>query len=136
MLGEKYISVRGIENAMEVAKVLVKNDYQVMVQLDDCDIYVVAYTTNQSWGDQQFALVNYDEIDLLEECREKGEFAYFMDRYEDEVREHFEKQDDEEDDDDWDDDFYEDDDDDDWDDLDDADWDELTDELGDEGENF
>lgn len=141
MLGEKYISVRGIENAMEVAKVLIKNDYQVMVQLDDCDIYVVAYTTNESWGDNQFALVNYDELDLLEGCREKGEFEYFMSRYEDEAREHFEAEDDDEEDEDdwdsdWDDDFYDDDEDDDEDLDDDDDWDELTDEMGDEGENF
>lgn len=142
MLGEKYISVRGIENAMEVAKVLIKNDYQVMVQLDDCDIYVVAYTTNQSWGDHQFALVDYDEIDLLEGCREQGQFEYFMNCYEDEARERFEEQDDEEDDDDWDDSWdddehwYEDDEDEDDEDLDEDDWDELTDEMGEGGENF
>lgn len=134
MLGEKYISVKGIENAMEVAKVLVKNDYQVMVQLDDCDIYVVAYTTNESWGDNQFALVNYDELDLLEGCREQGEVRYLMSKYEYEVRDYLEEkdEDEEEDDDDvefWDDDdeawdSYEDDDEDDWEDEDeDEDWD-------------
>lgn len=139
MLGEKYISVRGIENAMEVAKVLVKNDYQVMVQLDDCDIYVVAYTSNESWNDNQFALVNYDELDLLEGCREKGEFEYLMNRYEDEVRDALEEEEDEDDEDwdsDWDDDFY--DDDEHWyedDDEDDDDWDD-EDELGDEEGNF
>lgn len=139
MLGEKYISVRGIENAMELAKVLVKNDYQVMVQLDDCDIYIVAYTSNQSWNDTQFALVDFDEIDLLEGCREKGEFEYLMSRYEDEARGYLEEEDETEDEDDyddsWDNDFY-DDDEDDEEDLDDEDWDELTDEMGDEGKNF
>lgn len=41
---ENYIAVEGIDNAMEVAKVLLKNDYQVVIELDDCNIYVVGYT--------------------------------------------------------------------------------------------
>lgn len=41
---ENYIAVEGMDNAMEVANVLLKNDYQVVVELDDCNIYVVGYT--------------------------------------------------------------------------------------------
>ena len=40
---EKYISVNGVDAALEVAKVLLKNDYEVFIELDDCDIYCVHY---------------------------------------------------------------------------------------------
>jgi hypothetical protein len=62
---EQYISVEGMDNAMEVAKVLLKNGYQVVVELDDCDIYVVGYTRPKfgsmyvELNDEEFEYIAY-----------------------------------------------------------------------------
>ena len=40
---QNYVAVEGLDNALKVAKVLIEQDYQVMVQLDDCNIYIVDY---------------------------------------------------------------------------------------------
>lgn len=68
---EKSISVEGLENAMKVAKTLIEQDYQVMVQYDDCDIYVVAYAYNRAYeyGSARFALISDEEEDMILEAR-------------------------------------------------------------------
>lgn len=68
---EKYISVEGLENAMKVAKTLIEQDYQVMVQYDDCDIYIVAYAYNGAYeyGSARFALISDEEEDMVLEAR-------------------------------------------------------------------
>lgn len=64
------ITTKGLDNALEVAKVLIKNDYQVMIQLDDCDIYVVSYEDNDiSYGDNQFASLSPEEIEHIYDLR-------------------------------------------------------------------
>lgn len=65
---EKYISVKGIDNAMEVARVLLKNDYQVVVELDDCDIYVVGYA-QPKFGNAYVELTD-EEIEYISYKRE------------------------------------------------------------------
>ena len=60
---EKYISVKGIDNAMEVARVLLKNGYQVVVELDDCDIYVVGYA-QPKFGDAYVELTD-EEMEYI-----------------------------------------------------------------------
>ena len=71
---EKYISVEGIDNAMEVARVLLKNHYQVVVELDDCNIYVVGYAQPQ-YGDLYFP-VNDEEVEYLNFMREHKNLDY------------------------------------------------------------
>lgn len=68
---EKCISVEGLENAMKVAKTLIEQDYQVMVQNDDCDIYIVAYAYNRAYeyGTARFALISDEEEDMVLEAR-------------------------------------------------------------------
>ena len=69
LLNERYIAVEGLENALEMAKALIKNDYQVMVQLDDCDIYIVAFTENTTEFGNKFTPLSFKEIDAIEDMR-------------------------------------------------------------------
>ena len=64
------IATKGLDNALEVARVLIKNDYQVMIQLDDCDIYVVSYENNDcDYGDNQFASLTQEEVEHIYNLR-------------------------------------------------------------------
>ena len=68
------IATKGLDNALEVARVLIKNDYQVMIQLDDCDIYVVSYEDNDyRYGDNQFASLTQEEIEDIMDRRAERE---------------------------------------------------------------
>lgn len=71
---EKYISVHGMDNAMEVAKVLLKNSYEVFIELDDCDIYCVhyAYAKYKHFGSPAFYRISEDDVDYLE-CKHAEE---------------------------------------------------------------
>lgn len=69
LLNERYVAVEGLENALEMAKALIKNDYQVMVQLDDCDIYIVAFTENSTEFGNKFTPLSFEEIDAIEDMR-------------------------------------------------------------------
>lgn len=105
-----YIAVEGLEAALKVARTLIEQDYQVMVQLDDCDIYIVSYESNDDHlGDNQFASLTRDEIDIINEYREDKNYEKakkFLEEYEERYYEE------EDDDDNYDeDDDYEDDDD-------------------------
>ena len=105
-----YIAVEGVEAALKVARTLIEQDYQVMVQLDDCDIYIVSYESNDDHlGDNQFASLSRDEIDIINKYREDENYEKakkFLEEYE----ERYWKEDD--DDDSYEDDDYEDDEDD------------------------
>ena len=72
---EKYISVNGIDNAMEVAKVLLKNDYEVFIELDDCNIYCVHYADAKykNFGNATFYRITEDDVETLESKRYKDE---------------------------------------------------------------
>lgn len=67
---EHYVSVEGIDNALELAKVLIKNDYQVFIQLDDCDIYIVSYEHNDPDFEYRFAAITDKEEAHIAETRE------------------------------------------------------------------
>ena len=70
-----YIAVEGVEAALKVARTLIEQDYQVMVQLDDCDIYIVSYESNDDHlGDNQFASLSRDEIDIINKYREDEKY--------------------------------------------------------------
>lgn len=70
LLLKNYVAVEGKDNALEMASVLLKNDYQVFVQHDDCDIYIVAYTDNNNDYDaDKFALLTVDEIEEVVDKR-------------------------------------------------------------------
>lgn len=66
LIGDRYIAVEGKDNALKVAATLIEQDYQVFIQLDDCDIYIVAYTRNNcEYGGDEFALLDDDEFELV-----------------------------------------------------------------------
>ena len=81
-----YIAVEGVEAALKVARTLIEQDYQVMVQLDDCDIYIVSYESNDDHlGDNQFASLTREEIDVINEKREDENYKKaqkFLEKYE------------------------------------------------------
>ena len=93
-----YIAVEGVEAALKVARTLIEQDYQVMVQLDDCDIYIVSYESNDDHlGDNQFASLSRDEIDIINKYREDENYEKakkFLEEYE----ERYWKEEDEDDD--------------------------------------
>lgn len=63
LIGTNYISVEGKDNALKVAATLLEQDYQVFIQCDDCNIYIVAFTSNDlCYGGPQFALLDEDEL--------------------------------------------------------------------------
>ena len=70
LIGNNYIAVKGKDNALKIAEALLEQDYQVFIQLDDCDIYVVAYTGNDTrYGGDEFAKLNDDEQELVQDYR-------------------------------------------------------------------
>ena len=71
LLKDKYIAVEGKDNALKIAAALIDQDYQVFIQLDDCNIYIVAYTDNNtSCGGEEFALLDDEEQTLVRHYRE------------------------------------------------------------------
>ena len=70
LIGSNYIAVQGKDNALKIAEALLEQDYQVFIQLDDCNIYVVAYTSNDTrYGGDEFAKLNDEEQELIQDYR-------------------------------------------------------------------
>lgn len=74
----KYIAVRGMDNAMEVAKILLKNGYEVFVELDDCDIYCVhyAYAKYKGFGNAAFYRISEAQAEVLDHIDGEDEDDY------------------------------------------------------------
>ena len=74
LIGNNYISVAGKDNALKIAATLLEQDYQVFIQLDDCDIYIVAYTSNDTrYGGDEFAKLNDEEQEIIMDHRNDKE---------------------------------------------------------------
>ena len=74
LIGNNYVAVKGKDNALKIAAALLEQDYQVFIQLDDCDIYVVAYTGNDTrYGGDEFAKLNDEEQELISDYRSDKE---------------------------------------------------------------
>ncbi len=82
-----YIAVEGREAALKMASALLEQNYQVMIQLDDCNIYIVAYEYNDpSYGDNQFASLSSAEREELQFKRDEAKYreaVNFVDAYKD-----------------------------------------------------
>ena len=90
LIGNNYISVEGKDNALKIAAALLEQDYQVFIQLDDCDIYIVAYTSNDTrYGGDEFAKLNDEEQELIMEHRNDKENKDAIDRVNGLIREGF-----------------------------------------------
>ena len=71
----KYIAVEGREAALKMASALLEQNYQVMIQLDDCNFYIVAYEDNDSsYGDNQFASISPEEMEALQFKRDEAKY--------------------------------------------------------------
>lgn len=64
---ERYVSLRGVDNAMELAKFLLRNGYEVFVELDDCDIYCVHYAEAKyrNLGNAAFYRISEEDLDAI-----------------------------------------------------------------------
>ena len=90
LIGNNYISVAGKDNALKIAAALLEQDYQVFIQLDDCDIYIIAYTSNDTrYGGDEFAKLNDEEQEIIMEHRNDMESKAAIDRVNDLIREGF-----------------------------------------------
>lgn len=70
-----YIAVEGREAALKVASALIEQNYQVMIQLDDCNIYIVAYEENDSsYGSNQFASISPEEMEEIQFKRDEANY--------------------------------------------------------------
>lgn len=66
LIRQNVIEVHGMDNALKVAKALLEQDYQVFVQLDDCDVYIVSYAfNNPNLDGARFALLEADEEEYV-----------------------------------------------------------------------
>ena len=66
LIKQNVIEVHGMDNALKVAKTLLEQDYQVFVQLDDCDVYIVSYAfNNPNLDGVRFALLEADEEEYV-----------------------------------------------------------------------
>ena len=75
-----YITVEGREAALKMASALLEQNYQVMIQLDDCNIYIVAYEYNDpTYGDNQFASISPNEIEELQFKRDEAKYRESVD---------------------------------------------------------
>ena len=75
-----YIAVEGREAALKVASALIEQNYQVMIQLDDCNIYIVAYEDNDpSYGSNQFASISPEEMEDLQFKRDEAKYREAVD---------------------------------------------------------
>ena len=90
LIGNNYISVEGKDNALKIAATLLEQDYQVFIQLDDCDIYIVAYTSNDTrYGGDEFAKLNDEEQEIIMDHRNDKENKDAIDRVNALIREGF-----------------------------------------------
>ena len=65
---EKYVSVNGLDTALGVAEVLLKNGYEVFIELDDCNIYCVhcAYAKNKNYTNAGFYRISEEDVETLD----------------------------------------------------------------------
>ncbi|WP_337529096.1 hypothetical protein [Zhenhengia sp.] len=67
---DNNISVKGLDQALKIARDLIEADYQVMVQLDDGDIYIVSYEYNDlTYGSNRFASITPEEEEDIYDAR-------------------------------------------------------------------
>lgn len=60
------IAVQGLDKVMKVAQALIEADYQVMIQLEDCDVYIVSYNPNDlDLGDEIFISLPQEKVEEI-----------------------------------------------------------------------
>lgn len=67
LIKKNVLEIDGMDNALKVAKTLLEQEYQVFVQLEDCNIYIVSYALNDDDLDAaRFALLEPDEEEYVD----------------------------------------------------------------------
>ena len=60
------IDVQGLDKALKIARDLIEADYQVMIQLDDCDVYVISYNYNDlDLGGEIFVSLPQEKVEEI-----------------------------------------------------------------------
>lgn len=72
---KRYIAVEGIDKAMELAKAIMKShDCQVLVQLDDADIYIVSWANRYGpYDGETFVFMNESQYSDYVDWRDSKE---------------------------------------------------------------
>lgn len=72
------ITIQGLDKAMKVAQALIEADYQVMIQLEDCNVYIVSYNPNDlDLGDEIFVSLPQEKVEeILGEAEEVESYQY------------------------------------------------------------
>ena len=66
LIRNNVLEINGMKNALRVAETLLEQGYQVFMQLEDCDIYIVSYALNDADLDaSRFALLSADEEEYV-----------------------------------------------------------------------
>lgn len=66
LIRKNVLEIDGMDRALKVAKTLLEQGYQVFVQLEDCNIYIVSYALNDNDLDAaRFALLEPDEEEYV-----------------------------------------------------------------------
>lgn len=75
---KNVIAVQGLDKAMKVAQALIEADYQVMIQLEDCNVYIVSYNPNDlDLGDEIFVSLPQEKVEeILDEAEEVESCQY------------------------------------------------------------
>lgn len=73
---KQYIAVEGMDKAFALAKAIMQaRDCQVMIQLDDCDIYIVSWANR--YGDEfegeRFTFMDADDIERWDDMKAGSE---------------------------------------------------------------
>lgn len=63
---KQYVAVQGLDKALAFAKALMEaHECQVLIQLDDGDIYIVSWATRYDWNDgEQFVWFGEEDYEV------------------------------------------------------------------------
>lgn len=72
------IGVQGLDKAMKVAQALIEADYQVMIQLEDYNFYIVSYNPNDlDLGDEIFVSLPQEKVEDILHGEEEVECCQY-----------------------------------------------------------
>ena len=75
---KNVIAVQGLDKAMKVAQALIEADYQVMIQLEDCNVYIVSYNPNDlDLGDEIFVSLPQEKVEKILDEEEEVECCQY-----------------------------------------------------------
>ena len=75
---KNVIAVQGLDKAMKVAQALIEADYQVMIQLEDCNVYIVSYNPNDlDLGDELFVSLPQEKVEKILDEEEESKVCQY-----------------------------------------------------------